>query len=254
MSHILITGASSGIGAALANAYAAPQVRLSLHGRSATRLAEVAALAEAKGAVVTVTTGDVRDAAAMADWIAASDRLQPLDRAIPNAGISGGTSGHGADRKQADAVFAVNLGGVLNVIHAALPLMAARRHGQIALMSSLAGFRGFAGASAYCASKAAVRVYGESLRADFAPQGVKVNVICPGFVKTPMTDVNPFPMPFLIDANRAALMIKNGLEQNRARIAFPWAMQALVRLAALLPQDWVNRRMATTPRKPPFDV
>lgn len=253
MPHILITGASSGIGAALALLYAAPDARLSLHGRSAERLARVAAEAEKRGAMVSTTTGDVSDAEDMAAWIAAMDRLQPLDLVIANAGVSRGSDTGGADAAQTKALFATNWDGVLNTIHPALALMLGRNRGQIAIISSLAGYRGFGGSAAYCASKAAVRVYGEALRAEMAPHGIKVNVVCPGFIKTPMTDVNPFPMPFLMDAVKAARIIRAGLEQNRARIAFPLIMHALAQFIAWLPQDWVNRRMASTPRKPPFD-
>jgi short-subunit dehydrogenase len=252
LSHILITGASSGIGAALARLYAAPGVRLSLHGRSAERLAAVAAEAENRGAVVTTATGDVAEAAAMEAWIAAADRLQPIDLVIANAGISGGTAADKADGEPVAAIFAVNLNGVLNTVHPAMSPMLRRGRGQIAIMSSLAGFRGLAGSRAYGASKAAVRVYGEALRADLAPPGIGVSVICPGFVKTPMTDVNPFPMPFLMSPEKAARIIAKGLRRNRARIAFPWVMHLLVRILALLPQDWVDRRMARW-RKPPFD-
>ena len=98
-----------------------------------------------------------------------------------------------------------------------------------------------------------MRIYGEALRADLTPQGIKVNVICPGYIKTPMTDVNQFPMPFMMNAERAARIIRKGLERNRARIAFPWPMYGLIRLAMLLPQDWANRLSVAMPKKPPFD-
>ncbi len=248
MTHILITGASSGIGAALAVLYAGPNVRLSLHGRSAERLGQVAAEAEKRGATVGVHTGDVTDAAAMKKWIEGADVLQPLDLVIANAGVSRGSLSMNGDETK--ALFATNWDGVLNTIHPAIDRMQSRGRGQVALMASLAGFRGFAGSAAYCASKAAVRVYGEGLRGDLAPHGIDVNVICPGFIKTPMTDVNRFPMPFLMDTERAARMIQKGLQQNRARIAFPWPMHVLVNILSLLPQDWLRRRMGGGYRKP----
>lgn len=246
----LITGASSGLGAALAAAYAAPGVTLFLSGRDVGRLEAVADRARAEGASVFTRVLDVTDAAAMQAWIEESDRAAPLDLVIANAGISAGTGGGGETAAQASALFATNVGGVLNTIFPVLPLMKARQRGQIALMASLAGFRGLPGAPAYCASKAAVRLYGEALRAELAVQGVAVNVICPGFIKTPMTEVNGFAMPFLMSAEKAAQRIKRGLARNAARIAFPWPMVWGVRLLSLVP-DFVMARLANRlPRKP----
>jgi len=247
--HILLTGASSGIGAALAAIYAAPGVRLSLHGRNERRLDEVAEQAQQKGALVNAKSGDVGYAEALGAWIADCDRAQPLDLLIANAGISAGTGRQGESDAQARAIFSVNVNGVLHTVQPAIALMRPRGRGQIAIMSSLAGFRGFPGAPTYSASKAAVRVYGEALRDELAPRGIAVNVICPGFIKTPMTDVNHFPMPFIMDAERAAHIIRRGLAHNRARIAFPWIMYAAVRLAAALPQDWIAGPVSRLPKK-----
>jgi short-subunit dehydrogenase len=249
--HILVTGASSGLGAALADIYAAQGRHLSLHGRDAARLARTAERAERKGAIVTTKTGDVTDEAGMAEWIASCERLQPIDLLIANAGISAGSGPGYESPEQSRAIFAVNVGGVLNTVQPAIPLMTARGRGQIAIMSSIAGFRSFTGAPSYCASKAAVRIYGEALRGELAPAGVEVNVICPGFIKTPMTDKNRFPMPFIMPPLRAARIIQEGLAHNRVRTVFPFATYALVRLISLLPQDWVTRSMAGIPRKSP---
>ena len=232
--HVLITGASSGIGAALALAYARPGVHLSLGGRNRERLAAVSAQAEARGASVAAATVDVRERDAAAAWAVAADDRAPLDLVIANAGISGGTHGGPETAEQTRAIFAVNLDGVLNLALPVIPRMIARRHGQIAIISSLAAHRGFPGAPAYSGSKAAVKVWGEALRADLAPHGVKVNVVMPGFIKSPMTDANDFPMPFLMLADKAAEIIRRGLAADRARIAFPfptafmaWLMGAL---------------------------
>lgn len=249
--HLAITGASSGIGTALAELYAAPGVRLALQGRNAERLATVAAAAQRKGATVITKILDVTDAAAVAAWLGECDRQQPLDLVIANAGVSGGTGGGEESAEQSRTIFAANVTGVLNTVQPAITLMTKRGRGQIAIMSSLAGFRGFAGTPSYCASKAAVRVYGEAWRGELAAHGVEVNVICPGFIKTPMTDANPFPMPMMMTAERAARIIQKGLAHNRARIAFPWPIYALVRLLAALPQDWINRPMRGLPRKSP---
>lgn len=247
--NILLTGAGSGLGAALARRYAAPGVRLLLVGRDETRLTEIAADCVARGATVERASIDVTDRTALAAWIVAADESQPLDLVIANAGISGGTSGLGESDDQSRRIFAINLDGVLNTIDPILPRMRRRGAGAVALMSSLASFRGLPGAPAYGASKAAVRVLGEALRGDYLSSGVTVSVICPGFVVTPMTARNRFHMPFLMTAERAAEIMVRGLAQGRARIAFPWPMYALVRLIAALPTPLIDRVVARLPRK-----
>ena len=222
-----------------------------LTGRHETRLESVAADCRGRGAAVTSAALDVTDAAALADWITAMDAARPLDLVIANAGISGGTdkAAGGEDESQARRIFAVNLHGVINTVMPAIALMRKRGRGQIALMSSLAGFRGFPGAPAYCASKAAVKAWGESLRGSLARDGIAVSVICPGFVRSPMTDVNPFPMPLLMEARHAAALIKRRLARNHGRIAFPWPMYLLVWLIAALPPWLTDRLLARMPEK-----
>lgn len=248
---ILITGASSGIGAALATAYASPGVHLLLTGRNEARLAEVATRCTLKGATVITAVLDVTDSTAMANWLTAQDTLQPIDLAIANAGISGGTGMAGETAEQVREIFAINVAGVMNTLAPLVPLMKSRGRGQLAIISSLASFRGFPGAPAYCASKAAVRIYGEGLRTELLPFGVNLSVVCPGFIRTPMTDVNNFPMPFLWEVDRAALYICRKLAAKRARIAFPFGTYALVRLLAALPVGLVDRLLRFTPNKPP---
>jgi short-subunit dehydrogenase len=247
--HLLLTGASSGLGAALAEEYAGAGVTLSLTGRNADRLQKVAEKAERYGARAVTTPLDVTDAEALKAWILERDAAEPIDLVIANAGISAGTGTGKESEAQSRAIFDINLTGVLNTIHPLIPPMTARRSGQIVIMSSLASFRGFTGAPAYCASKAAVRLYGEALRGDLARYGVRVNVICPGFVKTPMTDVNRFRMPFLMSPERAARIIRKGLEADRARIAFPWQMVLAIRLIDALPACILDRASRYTPRK-----
>jgi short-subunit dehydrogenase len=247
--HILITGASSGIGAALALAYARPGAHLSLGGRNHARLDEVAAAARSRGASTAAETLDICDRAAVAAWIAAADSHTPLDLVIANAGISGGTHGGPETPEQTRAIFAVNLDGVLNTALPAIPLMTARRSGQIAIISSLAGFRGFPGAPAYSGSKAAVKAWGEGLRGDLAPLGVKVNVVLPGFIKSPMTDANQFRMPFLMSAERAAGIIQRGLAADRARIAFPFPTAFLAWALGALSPVIADPMLRTLPKK-----
>jgi len=246
---ILITGASSGIGAALAVAYAAPGTDLTLGGRDAARLEAVAAACRERGAACRVAVFDVADRAAAEAAVAAADAHRPLDLVVASAGISAGTSGGPEGADQTRAIFATNLDGTINVVMPAVERMRGRGRGQIALLSSLAGFRGVGGAPAYGASKAAVRVWGEGLRAALRPQGIAVSVICPGFVETPMTAVNHFFMPFLMPAGRAAAIIRAGLAADRGRIAFPGPMAALVWLTAALPDALVDRLVRHLPAK-----
>ena len=246
---LLLTGASSGIGEALALAYAGPGVSLALGGRDAVRLAAVAAACAQTGAQVRSDVIDVADRAAVARWIADVDAAQAVDLVIANAGIGAGTDEGHEDERQTRGIFGVNLDGVLNTVLPLIPRFVERRRGQIALMSSLASFRGFPGAPTYCGSKAAVRVWGEGLRGDLAPDGVEVSVICPGFVESRMTAKNKFPMPFLMTAERAAGIVKRGLAANRGRIAFPWPMVALVWLISALPDRWAEAIATRLPHK-----
>jgi len=247
---IAITGASGGLGHALALAYAAPGHALHLFGRNAARLEETAADAAAAGATVRTHRVDVTDASAMAEALTAIDTAAPIDLLIANAGISAGTHGGPESPAQTRAVFAVNLDGVLNTVLPVLPAMRARGRGQVAIVSSVAGFRGIPGAPAYCASKAAVRAWGEGLRGEAAADGVSVCVVCPGFVRTAMTGANGFPMPFLISAPRAARIIRKGLARNSGRIVFPLPMIAVAWLLRALPDAWLDAFARRLPRKP----
>ncbi len=246
---ILITGASSGLGAALAEAYAAPGVRLALGGRDAERLDAVAASCRSAGAEVEVAVVDVVDAEATARWVETADDRRALDLVIANAGISAGSRSTGESAEQVRRILSVNVDGMVSTVLPAIPRMVGRGRGQIAMMASLAGYRGLPGAPAYCASKAAVKVFGEALRGELAGKGVGVSVICPGYIDTPMTQRNRFPMPFLMDAPSAARLIKRRLARNKARIAFPWPMAAAVWLLQALPPGAIDRLLARLPRK-----
>ena len=251
---IAITGASSGIGRALASVYAAPGVTLALAGRDETRLAAAAETCRVRGATVETRCLDVRAAAAVASWLADHHAAAPLDLVIANAGISAGTGGGGEGAEQTRRIFAVNLDGVLNTVLPAVELMAEKAprngvRGQIAIVSSLASFRGFPGAPAYSASKAAARVYAEALRGALRGEGIEVSAICPGFVKSAMTAVNEFRMPFLMETEEAARRIRRGLEDNRGRIAFPLPLYVAVRLIGALPIALTDRWLARLPKK-----
>lgn len=248
---LLITGASSGIGEALALHYAAPGVFMALSGRDERRLTRVAEACRGKGAEVEAALLSVTDREKMTSWVIDVDKTHPLDLVIANAGISGGTGGvmNGEPVSQARHIFDVNLSGVLNTIEPVLSRMIDRGEGQIALMSSLAAFRGFPGAPAYSASKGAVRFYGEALRGALASSGVKINVICPGFVKSRMTAVNGFKMPFLMDADKAADIIAKGLAADRSRIAFPLPTHFGSWLLSVLPDFVAQRILRQLPAK-----
>ncbi|SLN48260.1 SDR family NAD(P)-dependent oxidoreductase [Oceanibacterium hippocampi] len=246
---ILITGASSGIGAALAHAYAAPGRRLALQGRDEARLNEVAEACRARGAEAETVTLDVRDGAALKAWIEAVDHRAPVDLVIANAGTGLGLPKPAELGEHTEAVFAINVQGVFDTVHPLVPRMAERRSGQIAIVSSIAGYFGIPGNLAYTASKAAVRNYGEGLRGYMARHGVGVSVISPGFVRSRLTARNRFPMPFLMDADRAAGIIRRGLARNRATIIFPLRMAALTLAIAALPVGLRSRLFQRAPAK-----
>jgi short-subunit dehydrogenase len=243
---VLITGASSGIGRALALAYAEPGVTLALIGRSNDRLEAVAAAARGQGAEVETGLLDVRDQAGLAQWIAKRDASRPLDLAIANAGITTGLapSDIREDPQAVRAVFGANLIGVLNTVEPLIAPMCARGRGQLAFVGSMAGLRGLPYAPAYSAAKAAVHSYAESLRGRLEPRGVGVSLIIAGFVKTPLNASIDAAKPFELSDAQAALIIRRGLDRGKAVIAFPWQLYLAARLARSLPVRLVDKIMA----------
>jgi NADP-dependent 3-hydroxy acid dehydrogenase YdfG len=238
---VLITGAAGGIGTALAKAYAAPGVYLFLGDIRAERLESLASQCRSLEAQTWSTVVDVTNRKAMATWITQSHQIRPLDLIIALAGISRGTFSREETPEETRAVFAVNLDGMLNTVEPAISLFRRRGRGQIALMSSLAGSLGFPVAPSYCATKAAIRVYGEGLRSRLLRENILVSVINPGFVKSSMTDANPYPMPFRLSAERAARIIKDKLAKGKARICFPGPLAAGAFLLSLVPPSWIDR-------------
>ena len=241
---IVITGASSGIGEAIALDYARPGAALALTGRDPERLETVASACRAKGATVFAETIDVVERERFADWLKAFDDAHPVDLILANAGISIDKDNSSIDDFAViRRTFDVNVYGTLNTVEPLLDRMIARRRGQIAVVSSLAGFIGLPYSASYNASKAAVRVWGESLRYVLKKHDIGVSVICPGFVVSRMTANAPFPMPFLMSSARASAIIRRGLANNRARIAFPIGTKAAVWLGSVLPGGWTARLM-----------
>lgn len=240
--NIVITGASSGIGEALALDFADAGIALALSGRDGPRLQAVAQACRNKGAVVDARQIDVADREALAAWLLEFDTAYPVDLVVANAGISIDKDNSSLDdfsviRKTLD----VNVGGVLNTVEPLLARMIARKRGQIGIVSSLASFIGLPYSASYNASKAAVRVWGESIRYVLKKDRVGISVICPGFVVSRMTAQAPFKMPFLMSAERASKIIRRGLGHNKARIAFPVGTKAAVWLGSLLPGSWTAR-------------
>ena len=239
---IVITGASSGIGEALALDYAQPGVALALSGRDAERLKAVADACRAKGASVDEARIDVVDRTNLALWLTRFDDAHPVDLLIANAGLSidNGLSSLD-DFSRVRQTMAVNVDGVFNTVEPLVGRMMARKRGQIAVMASLASFIGLPQAASYNASKAAVRVWGESIRFPLHKSNVGVSVICPGYVESRMSAETSRPKPFLVSAARASQIIRHGLARNRARIAFPIGITAGVWFTTILPGTWSAR-------------
>ena len=222
-SAVIITGVSSGLGAALARAYARPQVALGILGRDRQRLEATAQACEARGAKVSTAAIDVTDASAMASWLCQFDRQNPVDLVMANAGTSAGPDPE-SPSEGVDGVarqIRVNLLGASNTIEPLLPALCSRRRGRVAVVASIAAYRGLPYSPGYCASKAGLRAYGEALRPRLERHGVGMTVVCPGFFASPMTDRFDGPTPFLLSSDAAARIVKRGIDHGRRRIAFP---------------------------------
>lgn len=236
-SIILITGATGGIGGALAETYAAPGISLILHGQNLRRLDEVATTCRARGAQVLTQSFDITDIRRLNDWISELEGRDPLDLVIVSQGKNTniGSDGEGESWEAVDALMSVNVQATMALVHAVLPGMRRRGRGQIALISSLAAYYGLPITPSYSASKAAVKAYGEALRGWLAPEGIRVNVVMPGYVESRMCREMPGPKPFLWPPEKTARVIRRGLEQNRARISFPFPLNLGTWWLAVLP-------------------
>jgi hypothetical protein len=233
--RILITGASAGIGLALARFYARPGVTLALVARRADRLEALRAELEPGGVRVLVYAADVRDAPRMAEVVRTfGAQAGGVDLAIANAGISLGDRFDG-DPSRARDIFAVNVQGLLNTLLPCVPLMEAQGAGHLVGIGSVAGFRGLPGKAAYSASKAAVKQLLDGWRPGLRRRGIRVTTICPGFVATELTAKNPYPMPFLMGADKAARLTGQAIARGAATYVFPWQMRLLVPLLKVVP-------------------
>jgi short-subunit dehydrogenase len=246
---VWITGGGTGIGRDVALLLAKAGAQVAVSARTEATLTELAAsnpnihafpLDVIDGARTLVVVGQIEA------------QLGPIDLAMLNAGTWDpmGASDYTAER--AAKSMQVNYAGVCNGVAALVPRFRARKAGHLALVASVAGYRGLAQAAAYAPSKAAVISLAEVLRPDLARVGVTVSLINPGFVKTPMTDVNTFPMPFLVTSDVAAAAIVRGLEKQKFEIAFPWPLVLIMKVLRVLPYRlffWISARMQ--PKKTP---
>jgi len=245
----VITGASSGLGLALARHYLA---RGAVIAAIARREDPLRALATEFPGQVHCYALDVRDApavqAAANDFIA---RAGVPDIVIANAGVSAGTlTEHAEDSEVFRQVMDINVLGMVQTFQPFIAPMRAAGHGTLAGIASVAGFRGLPGAGAYSASKAAAISYLESLRVELRGSGVKVVTICPGYIRTPMTDINPYPMPFLLEADEAAKRIARAIERQTAFAVIPWQMGLVGPVLKWLPRWLYDRLFAHAPHKP----
>ena len=246
---VFITGASSGIGEALARHYAAQGALIGLVARRAEVL-------QALSVSLSCTTAcyplDVTDAGALR--VAGEDfmaRFGTPDIVIANAGVSVGTlTEYAEDLDAIRRVMDVNLFGMAATFSPFVHAMRLAGCGRLVGIASVAGIRGLPGAEAYSASKAAAISYLESLRLEMRDSGVKVVTICPGYIETPMTEINPYPMPFLLAAPEAARRFARAIERGASYAVIPWQMGVVAKLLRLLPNAAYDRLFAKAPRKP----
>jgi short-subunit dehydrogenase len=240
---VMITGASSGIGRGLALAIAARGARLGLLARRQSLLDEIAGTVKSRAVAV---AADVRDANAVkmaADRV--REELGPIDILIANAGI--GTADHISqlDPGHVAEVIGINVLGAANAVASVVPQMVERGKGQLVAISSLAAYRGLPKSAAYCASKAAVSAYFESVRIDLRGAGVDVTIIHPGFIKTALTSGRDAKMPYLMELDEAIPKLLSAIEKRKKSIAFPWQLATVVRAGMLMPAfmyDWIAER------------
>lgn len=235
---IFITGASSGLGKALAIAYANNGIQLFLCGRNEDRLNKTADLCRQKGANVHTFIFDVSDQTAANLALTEAQKIKPIDLLIANAGVSGGVLGMPETSDGTRNIITTNVNGVINTVLPVIRIFKEQHQGQIAIISSLAGYRGMSSCPAYSASKACVKAWGEGLRGLLKKDNIQVSVVCPGFIETPLTDKNQFRMPFLMQSDKAANIIRRRLTKNPAIIAFPHIMAFGAWFGSALP-SWI---------------
>jgi len=238
----MITGASSGIGAGLALELSRRGAAVGLVARRAELLSELVRKISSERGNASALVADVNDAGELrtqADLL--RREFGPIDVLIANAGI--GTISPALDLRPEDvaAVFRVNVLGAVNSVAAVLPEMLARKQGQLVAISSLSAYRGLPKSAAYCASKAAVSSFFESLRIDLRGSGVDVTIIHPGFIKTPLTAGRQAKMPYLMELDSAVKRMVRAIEKRKKSYAFPWQLASIVRLGLVMPTFMYDR-------------
>ncbi len=246
---VFLTGASSGIGEALAIALGTRGAKLSLLARREEELKRIADECRAAGSEALVFAADVTDAAAVAEAAErARTELGAIDVLIANAGIGGNDEATRTwDPEAVKRVIDVNLLGSVNAVHAVLPAMLERGEGHLVAISSLAGFRGLPRSAAYCASKAGLTSFFESVRLDVQHRGVDVTIIQPGFIKTPLTSGREAAMPYIMELEDSIPYFMKAMEKRKKFAAFPWQLATLVRSARVFPA-WLYDRIASRAR------
>ena len=239
---VLITGASSGIGRALALDLGGRGAIIGLLARREEVLKEIVAEIEKEKGRALALAADVRDEKEVR---VAVERLQAefgqVDMLIANAGVTATTAADSLQPKVVEEIIDINLMGAVNSAAAVLPEMIERREGHLVALSSLASYRGLPKSAAYCASKAALSAFFESLRIDLRGTGVDVTTIHAGFIKTPLTAGRHAQMPFLIELDDAIKKIVRAIERKRKSVAFPWQLASLVRFGMIWPDDLYDR-------------
>lgn len=241
---VMITGASSGIGRALALEIASRGAKLGLVARRVQVIEEVVRDIEAAGGKAMSLPADVQDVnsiSAAANTLRA--RLGPIDVLIANAGIGPTRDAADFSAEEVSDVINVNVIGASNSVAAVIPEMVGRGSGQLVAISSLAAYRGLPKSAAYCASKAAVSAFFESLRLDLEPRGIDVTIIHPGFIKTPLTEGRSMQMPYLMELDDAVAKIVRAIEKRRKRYSFPWQLATIVRAGMIMP-IWMYDRIS----------
>lgn len=235
--NILITGASSGIGSALAIRLAAPDTRLILLARNEEKLKAVAADCIKLKAEVDIYMADVTVTADIQNLIESIDTEFPIDLIICNAGVTNsvGKKGEAETWDEITQVIDTNLYGVLACLNPLISRMQLRKQGQIAIISSLTAFYGMPVTPIYSASKSALKGYGEGLRGWLKHDGIKVNMVYPGFVKSDLSDQLNTDKPFMMSTKKAANIIVRGLEKNKPSISFPFPLNYGIRILNMLP-------------------